>query len=114
MPVLEDRAEVVAVHAVLVALGADALGELDQAMVARVDASLAAAAQARPEVFVRALEIWRNRAPGLDESQRINLRRALWELLPPTQEAPRRLPETVPALAERYFDALGRRGEPGR
>lgn len=114
VPVPEGGAEVAAVQAVLSALGADALGELDQAIAARVDASLTAAARARPEVFVRALEIWRNRGRALDETQRVSLRRALWELLPARQETPRRLPESIPSLAKRYFDALERRGESER
>ncbi len=106
MALPEKNAAAITLATALTAMGHAAEAPLTAEGAAMVDSQLVAAARERPETFIGALEIWRRRMSGLTAGDRDRLRQALWSLLPPAQEKPRRSAESAPALARDYFEAL--------
>jgi hypothetical protein len=75
----------------------------------RVDALLWRAAQAQPERYLPALEVWRSRVSGLPETARETVLRAMWSLLPTPEESPGRRLAPDGEEGRRYLDALNAR-----
>ena len=77
-----------------------------QEMAARVEDLLWRAAQAQPERYLPALELWRSRDTQSPPSALDTIRQAVGSLLPATEESPRRRRSTQPGLEQRYAEAL--------
>ena len=73
----------------------------------QVEPALTAAATRQPDVFLPGLQVLRQTVAGSAAGDRAALRRALLRLLPPTRPLPERAAEGDPALAGKYFRALG-------
>jgi hypothetical protein len=102
----ERKTSDVALRETLLAVTQQDLSQLPTEIADATGQSLTVAAEAQPERFVPALEIWQRRAAGLDAASLATLRQALWSLLPSAQETPTRSSDPSPALARDYFDAL--------
>jgi len=99
-----------ALRQVLASLSGAAPPQIPPELAARVEDLLWRAAQAQPERYLPALELWRTRETQpqpADLNTRLDtIRQAVWSLLPATEEAPQRRHSTQPGLEERYADAL--------
>lgn len=114
VPTPEPDPDAPALRAALAAIGREREMPLPAEAAGRVEARLVGAALENPDTTLPALELWRRRAAGLGMAERDTLRRALWSLLPKSDESPRRPAEAAPTLARRYDEALDGRAGGGR
>ncbi len=93
-------------------LAGPAPGRIPEELAARVEDRLWSAAQAQPDRYLPALQLWRSRAAPLPSSALDTIRHTVWSLLPPTEESPHRRPPNRPGLDQRYADAVASSSSP--
>lgn len=98
--------EAAALRSAVASLTGAATGPLPPELAARVEDLLWRAAQAQPDRYLPALELWRSRDPRPPASALDTIRQAVWSLLPAAEEFPRRRPPSQPGLEQRYADAM--------
>jgi hypothetical protein len=98
-----------ALRRVVTALSVGAGETIPAATASRVDAVLWRAAQAQPERYLPAFELWRSRVNGLPALGHETLLRTMWSLLPTPEESPGQRRVSDFEGGQDYFDALNAR-----
>ena len=95
-----------ALRQVIAFLSIENVSKIPDDLAARVESPLLRAAQSEPERYLPALKLWHNRGELRDPRALETLRVALWNLVPPTEESPRRDRSSNPDLESRYLETL--------